>query len=123
MTLTGKWEEDDFKMWSINMWPWTTKPVLSVNSSIFDIHTASESRISELYIDVWFVMIGIWSRYNIWKWNLRVQRNHNIEKIAFKVVQIKFLTMHITKQKLRFYLFTVRNLQNVFMEHVLYLIS
>ncbi len=33
-------------------------------------------------------------------WNLRVQQNLNIEKITFKVVQIKFLAMHITNQKL-----------------------
>ncbi len=28
--------------------------------------------------------------------NLRVQKNLNIEKIIFKVVQIKFLVMHFT---------------------------
>ncbi len=56
-------------------------------------------------------------------WNLRVQKNQNIEKIAFKVVQIKFLAMHITNQKLSFDIFTVGNLQNIFMEHDLYLIS
>ncbi len=56
-------------------------------------------------------------------WNLRVQKNRNIEKIAFKVVQIKFLAMHITNQKLRFYIFIVGNLQNIFMEHDLYSIS
>ncbi len=39
-------------------------------------------------------------RYNYLKiGNLRVQTNLNIEKIAFKVVQIKFLAMHITNQK------------------------
>ncbi len=32
-------------------------------------------------------------------WNLRVQKNLNIEKITFKVVQMKFLAMHITNQK------------------------
>ncbi len=51
-----------------------------------------------------------------------MQRNQNIEKIAFKVVQMKFL-MHITNQKLSFDIFTVGNLQNIFMEHDLYLIS
>ncbi len=56
-------------------------------------------------------------------WNLRVQKNLNIEKIAFKVVQMKFLAMHITNQKLRFDIFTVGNLQNIFMEHDLYLMS
>ncbi len=49
-------------------------------------------------------------------WNLRVQKNLNIEKIIFKVVQIKFL-MHINNQKLCFYIFTVGNLLNIFMEH------
>ncbi len=38
-------------------------------------------------------------------------KNKNIEKIAFKVVQIKFLAMHITNQKLSFDIFTVGNLQ------------
>ncbi len=50
-------------------------------------------------------------------------KNLNIEKIAFKVVQMKFLAMHITNQKLSLDIFTVGNLQNIFMEHDLYLIS
>ncbi len=54
-------------------------------------------------------------------WNLMVQKNYNIEKIAFKVVQIKFLAMHITNQKLSFDIFTVGNVLNIFKE--LYLIS
>ncbi len=67
---------------------------------------------------------NIWLRYNYLKiWNLRVQKNQNIEKITFKVVQMKFLAMHITNQKLSFDIFTVGNLQNIFMEHDLYLIS
>ncbi len=45
------------------------------------------------------------------------EKNLNIEKIIFKVVQMKFLAMHITNQKLFFYIFKVRNLQNMFMEH------
>ncbi len=52
-----------------------------------------------------------------------MQKNLNIEKIAFKVVQMKFLAMHITNQKLSFYTFTVGNLQNILMEHDLYIIS
>ncbi len=47
----------------------------------------------------------------------------NIEKIIFKVVQMKFLAMHITNQKLSLDIFTVGHLQNIFMEHDLYLIS
>ncbi len=70
---------------------------------------------------------NIWLRYNYLKiWNLRVQKNLNIEKITFKVVQMKFLVMHITNQKISFIyrnIFTVGNLQNIFMEHDLYLLS
>ncbi len=61
---------------------------------------------------------------NIWKsgiWGCK--KNLNIEKIIFKVVQVKFLTMHITNQKISFDIFTVWNVQNIFMEHDLYLIS
>ncbi len=43
--------------------------------------------------------------------------NLNIEKITFKVVQMKFLAMHITNQKLCFDIFMVGNLLNIFMEH------
>ncbi len=46
-----------------------------------------------------------------------MQKNLNIEKIIFQVVQMKFLAMHITNQKLSFDIFTVGNLQNIFMEH------
>ncbi len=53
-----------------------------------------------------FVMIGQYLKI----WNLRVQKNPNIEKIIFKVVQIKFLAMHITNQKLSFHIFTVENI-------------
>ncbi len=52
-----------------------------------------------------------------------MQKNLNIEKIIFKVVQMKLLAMHITNQKISFAIFTVGNLQNIFMEHDLYLIS
>ncbi len=52
-----------------------------------------------------------------------MQKNLNIEKITFKVVQMKFLAMHITNQTLSFDIFTVGNVQNILMEHDLYLIS
>ncbi len=46
---------------------------------------------------------NILPRYRYLKiWNLRKS-----EKITFKVVQMKFLAMHITNQKLGFYIFTV----------------
>ncbi len=55
---------------------------------------------------------NIWLKYNYLKsWNLRVQKHLNIEKIAFKDVQIKFLAMHITNQKLCFYIYSVENVQ------------
>ncbi len=47
-------------------------------------------------------------------WNLRVQKNLNIEKIIFKVVQMMFLAKHINNKKISFDIFTV---QNIFMEH------
>ncbi len=34
---------------------------------------------------------------------------------------MKFLALHITNQKLSFDIFTVRNVQNIFMEHDFYL--
>ncbi len=46
-----------------------------------------------------------------------MQKNLNIQKIIFKVVQIKFLAMHITNQKLSFDIFMVGNVQNILMEH------
>ncbi len=46
-------------------------------------------------------------------------KNLNIEKIAFKVVQMKCLAMHITNQKLIFHIITVRNVLCVSM-HFLY---
>ncbi len=53
-----------------------------------------------------------------------MQKKHlNIEKIDLKVVQMKFLAMHITNQKLSFHIFMVVNLLNIFMELDLYLIS
>ncbi len=61
---------------------------------------------------------NIWPRYNYLKiCNLRVQKKTYIEKIAFEVVQMKCFAMHITNQKLSFDIFTVGNLQNIFMEH------
>ncbi len=39
-----------------------------------------------------------------------MQKNLNIEKIAFKVVQMKFLAKHITNQKLSFDIFMLGTL-------------
>ncbi len=69
-----------------------------------------------------FVRIGQYlAEIQLFK-NLRVQKIQNIEKIAFKVVQMKVLAMHITNKNWSFDIFTVRNVVNIFMEHDLYLI-
>ncbi len=90
-----------------------------------EIYASSESWIIIFSIDVWFVMIGQYLAEIQLFVNLESEgaKKLNIEKITFKVVQMKFLAMHITNQKLRFDIFTVGNLQNIFMEHDLYLIS
>ncbi len=46
-----------------------------------------------------------------------MQKNLNIEKIIFKVVQMKFLAMHINNQKLSCNIFMVIHVLNIFMEH------
>ncbi len=51
------------------------------------------------------------------------KQNLNIENITFKALQMKFLAMHITNQKLSLYIFTVGTVQNIFMEHDLYFIT
>ncbi len=80
------------------MWPWTTKPVIRVNfSKLRFIHHLK----AELFWICYERTIFGWDT-TIWIsgiWRLRVQKNLNIEKIIFKVVQIKFLAMHITNQK------------------------
>ncbi len=81
--------------------------------------------INKLSIDVWFVRIGQYlAEIQLFE-NLEPEgaKNLNIEKIAFKVVQMKFLAMHITNQKLSFDIFTLGNLQNIFIKHDLFLIS
>ncbi len=52
----------------------------------------------------------MWLWYDCLKiWNLSVPKNNTIEKIAFKVVQMKFLAMHITNKKLSFDIFILGN--------------
>ncbi len=58
-------------------------------------------------------MNGLLRQYlaDIWKSeNWGHQKNPNIVKTAFKVVQMKSLAMHITNQKRYFNLFTVKYL-------------
>ncbi len=67
------------------------------------------------------LVYGLLGSNNIW--NLRVQKNRTIGKIAFTVVQIIFLAMPITNQKLSFDIFMIGSLLNIFMEHDPYLIT
>ncbi len=71
------------RVWT-DLWPWTTKQFFQI-----EIYTSSESWINKLSIDAC-----------------------NIEKIAFIVVQMKFLVMHIIIIIISFYIFTVGNFQN-----------
>ncbi len=87
-------------------WPWSKKPVTHhhhLNKSYFH------------WCMVWTILVWdtIIRKSGIWG----CKKNLNIEKIIFKVVQIKFLAMHITNQKIRFDIFMVRNVLNIFMEH------
>ncbi len=68
--------------------PGSTRPVIKVQ---FLKLRSSESWINNISIDVWF---GQYLRIR------GCQKNLNIEKIIFKVVQIKFLAMHFINQKL-----------------------
>ncbi len=77
-----------------------------------DIYTSSESWVNKLSIDVW---VNLESEVQ----NNRTQYR-NIEKIAFKVVQMKFLAIHITKQTLSLDILMVGNVLNIFMDHDLY---
>ncbi len=72
-----------------------------------------------------FGVLGLFGRDStIWKsgiWGCK--QIEILRKPPLKVVQSKFLAMHIANQKLSLDIFTVCNLQNIFMEHDLYLIS
>ncbi len=87
-----------FKSSPGNMWPWTTKPVLVSIFRNWD-YTSSESWINNHSIDVWFVRIRQYLAEIQLIENLESEdaKNRNFEKIAFKVVQMKFLAMHIIK--------------------------
>ncbi len=72
-----------------------------------------------------YALLGFGRNTTIWKsgiWVCKVffffllNSYFFFEKIASKVVQIKFLTMHITNKKLSFDIY-VGNTQNIFMEH------
>ncbi len=90
----------------------------SHKGQFFEIYTSSESWLNNLSIDV---RIGQYlAEIQLYE---NLESDINIEKIIFKIVQMKFIAMHITDQKLSFDIFTVGNLLNIFMKHDLYLMS
>ncbi len=75
----------------------------SLKCKFFDIeiYTSHESRINKISVDIWFVRIRQYLVEIQLFENLEsesAKKNRNIEKFAFKVVQVKFLSMHITNQ-------------------------
>ncbi len=70
-----------------------------------EIYALSESWINNISIDVWFgqYLSEIQLLENLESEDAK--KNLNIKKIIFKVVQMKFLEMHITNQKYNFYIF------------------
>ncbi len=80
----------------------------------------SGSWTNKLSIVVWFVRTGKYlAEKTIWK--SIAKKNLNIEKIAFKDVQMKFSEMHNINQNLSFDIFMVGH-KKILMEHDLYLI-
>ncbi len=89
------------QLWNLHVWLYVT----------LGHKTSYKCKQSEQSFHWCMVCYNIWLRYNYLNiWNLRVPKKINIEKITFNA-------MHVTNQKLRFYIFTVENLQNIFMEH------
>ncbi len=62
-------------------------------------------------------MIWYWYDMTIFGWDITIwksviwgcKKNLNIDKVAFKVVKMKFLAIHITNQKWSFDIFTIGN--------------
>ncbi len=78
-----------------------------------EIYTSPENWINKVSIDVWFVRIGQYLE----------SESKKKKKLPLKLSKMKSLAMHIITQKLSFDIFMVRNIQNIFMEHDLYLMS
>ncbi len=79
-----------------------------------EIYTSPESWINKPF---WFVRIGQYLSEIQLLENLEsegAKKNLNIEKITFKVVQIKFLAMHITNQKISFDIYG-RTFKNIYL--------
>ncbi len=89
-------------------------PELNVQPLFLYIHVSMDHKTSHM---------GQFYEIEIYTSHLYMQNNQNTEKITFKVVQMKFLTIHFTNQKISFDIFTVGNVQTIFKEYDLYLMS
>ncbi len=79
-----------------------------VKKTVIRVHFLKLRFIHNLKAEAFHCYGNIELRYNYLEiCNLRVQKHQNIEKITFKIVQMKFLAMHITNKKWRFDIFTV----------------
>ncbi len=70
------------------------------NFLLNEIYTSSGRWINNISIEVWF-MIGQYFGWYTTIWKSEDAKKCNIEKIIFKVVQMKFLAMHINNQILQ----------------------
>ncbi len=66
--------------------------------SEIEIYTASDSWIKKLLIELWFVRIGQYLAEIQLFDNLESEGAKKSFKLAFKIVQMKFLAMHTTNQ-------------------------
>ncbi len=90
-------DDDDDDQWTVFMWNDIYKSYVTLEHKTshngqfceIEMYASSESWINNICIDVWFGQyLKIWG----------CKKNQNIEKIIFKIVQMKFLAMHITNQ-------------------------
>ncbi len=106
------------------MWPWTTKTIIKVFFFIETFLLLIFYLFNKLSIAVWLVRIAHYLAETKLFEHLESEgaKKIIIVKITYKVVKMKCLAMHITNNKIPFDIFMEVNLQNVFMEHDLYLI-
>ncbi len=89
------------------LWPWTTKPIIKGKFFEIEIYTSSESWINKLSM-----MYGLIGKYLP---EMQLFENLNIEKIAFKDVQMKFLVLIYYSRKFAKYLHGIWSLLNILM--------
>lgn len=118
------------RLWWVSMWFHDSQVNFIGKMGQFseiEVYVLSENWINQLFSFKLYTLQDLDNtvllQYNYLKiGNLRVLKNLNTKKNAFEVVQIRFLAIHITYQKVCFHTFTLENLVNIFMAHDFYLI-